>query len=520
MEKKSVLDFLRFGAYISFLCIAGSLILDYEFTDPILISFPLFLSGFSPVLKEKESALLIYPLFVNVILWLPITKVYRSICGILWVEKWKAFFLIMQYICYSAISFIFLPMEFRGSMWGLLISIIYYVCMRCSIKSLKKGTLFKNEKTNESIGGKGKSLVAVITIHIIAFFSLVAQSQMGNYNVQEMDREIKIPEADIQDISDNGENILYLTSQPNLSSRGRKKYDVNVLNLENGFIWRRNGVEDGNCFKFSKDDKYVFIDAFDENKLEVYNLKTGDIVKEFDFKERRPSLLGNIELSKDDLFFSNAGRISVIWKYDNGERTAIYEDPKGYYELIWMNQNSYILFRKHEYVMDFFFQTGIEVKWNKILENGNIREELKEKIALDIRYNRNEVGVGNTFIRDIDEENICTVVAGRDPNGILNRVSYIDFWDVKNEKKLFSLCTGTEIIDIVFLPKKNQFIVIERMKNDDVRVGFWNLEEREKERNVFLRGIENNRKRKEIKVIKEGKEICELSSKAKIWKID
>ena len=95
------IDYLRIGAFLSFLFILGRHVFEYAYDSMILSNFPLFSVGiftsfpmlsdslYSNVLEKKRIGSLVYPLLVNLLLWLPVKKYFHSMYGFILVEKWK-----------------------------------------------------------------------------------------------------------------------------------------------------------------------------------------------------------------------------------------------------------------------------------------------------------------------------------------------------------------------------------------------------------------------------------------------
>lgn len=75
-------------------------------------------------------------------------------------------------------------------------------------------------------------------------------------------------------------------------------------------------------------------------------------------------------------------------------------------------------------------------------------------------------------------------------------------------------------MDTAFYPEKNQFIVIERMKDLRIRISFWDLKKRKRERMVFLNGIKDGSKKEHLKIVNGEKGFVELREIAKFWMID
>lgn len=147
MRKIGVITSLRIGAFLCLLCITIWVISEYEFTNQVVMSFPLLsvgawaffpLSLFSEGVGEKGIAALVYPLCVNVLLWLPMRKAYYNIYGFVWIEKWKAFFGMVGYgISLIVLIFFFRSLILTICFWGFCISTLYYVYLRWCLKALE-----------------------------------------------------------------------------------------------------------------------------------------------------------------------------------------------------------------------------------------------------------------------------------------------------------------------------------------------------------------------------------------------
>ena len=136
-------------------------------------------------------------------------------------------------------------------------------------------------------------------------------------------------------------------------------------------------------------------------------------MKNFYVKKRRDPNIEKVGFTKNNMFFFESGRVCTIWNYKDEDRIIVYEEKDSIYDLVWLNQNQYILFRKYKQAGPVLFGYDIEVKWNEILSDKSIKEKSKRKIVSDMVGKMNEVGHGNMLIKNIDGEYICTVVGGK-----------------------------------------------------------------------------------------------------------
>lgn len=542
MRKIRVLYLLRLGAFFSFLCILMRFFIKYDFADPILLSLPFFTNGFlggemifpgshlALAIEDKGISSLLYPALVNVIFWLPIKKAYHSLYGIIWVEKWKTQGLIIIYCLNFIVTFptiYFSSNRTKHCIIGLFISIAYYIYLKYSLKAIKKNDFLVYAEVNDCGDPiDRKKLLAIALIHFVAFFSMLVESSIKTDDARMMVEEIKIPGVFIKDISPDGERILLLKKQLDTERKQEKNHEMIMSDTKGECIWKKKGIKSEDFMGFLKENRYVYLVGRDNKKQELYDIKTGDMVRSFELEKYSAVGVKNIEFSKDDLFLSNTSWGSTIWNYDSGVKVVTYENFKGRNRLIWVDENSYILFRKYE--LNEFYNYGIEISLNIISPNGSLKNIKKSNITDDMKQKLDEVGFRTIFIKNIDENSICTVVGGGN-SSFFSYLSYIDFWDVESENKIFSLVTGNEVLDIIFLPEKNRFIIVERMRNliienvrtRRIRVSFWNLKEKKREGIVFLKGIEENVKRDNFRVIKDATELAVLSDfSIKLWKID
>ena len=187
------------------LCILIRLIIDYEFSYPILISFPLFFVGhlnpdfwfslslFPHISEKKEIISLVYPILVNIILWFPIKNVYHSVYGIVWVEKWKSFFSMLRSVALLLLVCFFGREHVGGYFWGALISIAYYIYLRYAINRLKDERILVEGKISD-LGNRMnlKKNFAVLFIHIVILFSLNTEKESSVRIMQERLPEKKL----------------------------------------------------------------------------------------------------------------------------------------------------------------------------------------------------------------------------------------------------------------------------------------------------------------------------------------
>lgn len=541
MNRVRAIDSLRITALFCLLCVLGRHVFDYEFNSVILGNFPLFSIGvftsfpvisntlYSDVLEEKRIGSLLYPLLVNVLLWLPVRITYYSIYGVLLVEKWKTFCMVLI----SAILFIGANLLFvfgtEKYFWGFLISAIYYIYLKQTLKNFEKEKDTIDIKNNDIEVKNYQKFLVVSFIHIIVFISLVMEyHHQADMEQKELPiQEIRIPGTDgdtiVHDISLDKKKVLFQTRLSYFDSPGKNKFMISMLDLEKGEIWNKKSSEYINFLQISKEGKYVSFSERDEKKkverLKICELENGNIIREFEFEENLFPLIQKLDFSEEEIYLISKGMPVTIWRFSDEKRLISYKDNMGIYDSVWVGRDSYILSRRYEYYKNSYLKDAVEINWNKIMGNGYIEVNKRNKIEIEIDNKINGFKYKDMFMKKIDKRSICTVIIGNDEEDILNCKSYIDFWDVEKETLLFSFTSGNEVLDVAFFPDENKFYIIERMKNQKLRVGIWNLKEKEKERYIFLRGFKTDIKREKIKLVKQGKEIIELGKTIKVWKI-
>lgn len=201
---------------------------DYEFTNLVLSSFPLFLGGgvtYFPlsymsfpqyILNYKGMTSLVFPFLVNLIFWLPIKRAYYSIYGIVLVEKWKAFFCMLM--CGIGIigSLFFYSYGLPGFFAGFSISLAYYIYLRYVLKAYKKENFMPSVEKEDTENRDYQKIMLVLFIHMIALFyiTLEYQYQAKVYEKQLPFYELCIPEAYVRDVSEDGRKVLFVKENP------------------------------------------------------------------------------------------------------------------------------------------------------------------------------------------------------------------------------------------------------------------------------------------------------------------
>lgn len=334
-------------------------------------------------------------------------------------------------------------------------------------------------------------------------------------------QEVKIEGGGIKDVAVYAEKILLLQTRDYTFSDKKEWYEVSVADLAGRKLWEKKYAEYPKYFNCLVDGKHVLTEE-NGNGLKIYDIYTGERIRSFAFHEKDAFAIKNVAFSEDASYFSMKDEVFSIWEYGTGRRIAAYEKQDGLCALLWMGRNTYLLSKKSKSIMDSSHSDELAFTWNKILPDGNIEAVEKEQISDDVNCKIYKTERRNNLLKAIDEKSVCTVVDGHGRYGFFEYVSYMDPWDVENEAAVFSFTGGNEILDVVFLPERNQFILIEMMRNKSARVSFWNLETKQKERTVFLQGMKKNVRREKLRVIKGGEELVsfEEGGAVKVWRLD
>lgn len=542
LKKFRAIDSLRIGALFSLLCILGRHVLEYECNDAILSNFPLFSIGiftsfpmiagslYSNVMEEKRFGSLVYPLLVNVILWLPLRKKYHSIYGLILVEKWKTFCMVLISSILLIGNYLLFSHGAGKYFWGFMISEAYYIYLKRILKRFEKEKVVFNAEEDTVIVKHCRRFLLVSLMHIVVFISLAMEY---HYQVEMEEKqlpiqEIEIPKADadtlIYDISPDGKRVLFQSTLSYFDSPGKSKYMISVYDLDQN---KTEGIKSNVYTEFMQfspiNESIILSDYNAERKTElikICELENENITKVFVFEENLFPQIQSLNFNKDATFLFNEGIPKTIWRYSDARRIVTYGDDKDAYDLAWVGEDAYILSRRYGSYRNASLWINVEVSWNEILEDGTIKRESKNEIGINMVAKINSLNYGNMFMKNINEKTLCIVVCGSDRKDIFNYKSYIDFWDVENERNLFSLTCENEVLDVVAFPEKNSFLIIEKMKNKKLRVSIWNLEKKKKEKEILLQGFKKDVKREKIKVIKQGEELVELGKFVKIWKIN
>ena len=523
MKPGWIIRSLRVGVLFIFLCSFVRLISDYDVTDDILISFPMYpIFVFFDALKEKTIASILFPLFISIIFCFPIRKSYSSIYGILVIERIKTFFMIIGYT-FVFIGATLFQRSYSGEEWGLFISIVYFIWLQFGLKGFDRQDFLSYIGVKKTIDDSGKSYIAVLMVNCIVYLVLAIELYICYNDARMPVCEIKIQDALVQDISSNGEYGLSITKKSSKEtplSKGdpEDKWETSLIDLikRDSILIERSVAY--STLKFARDDQYICMAESDhkgkKEDLVFYTKGMKEIKKMHQLKGGENASTRNFRFNYDGKYLLTIGWSASLWDYENGKCMVNY---KGIYDLVWMGNNSYIAFQSYDDL-----QKGYKVKisLNEILKDGCIQETVKPQMTHDIENKVRRLKKRDEFLREFDEKLVCVVTTGVAKNNFLNYESHIVFFDVEREKDIFSLSSGNEIVDVVFIPNTNRFLVIERMKNKKIRIGVWDLEKKKREKTIFLQGANEGSDRRHVKVIEGGGKLVVMGETTKIWSLE
>lgn len=513
----SLMHYLRIAAFSSLFLIALRFFSDYEFSDEVLIAFPMFYSFFPGALEDKRISSLFFPLLVNIILWCRMKEINNILYGILFVEKWKFCILVLWFSILLLGHLFFYPNSIGKNLCALFISIISYLSLNLAFESFKKSRSSHINRDGKKDDISFKNLTGVLLVHVGIFFLFSIEGQLNIQNLISPSSEIKLPkefQGDIKDVSLDGNKIIFVSNE-----EMNKLQVIDLIDDERYEITTSNRIDTA---RFLEDDTAVVIGegnipSREDNKLnyhlKIYNLETGEEVREYNIATYLGNLMLELGFSKNGDFFSGSGYFYKIWECKSRKCIISYSEKDVERELTWISPNTYMVVQRN------YWEDMIKVTWNRILKNRNVEKLTKNKMGEYLGKEMKDLYVKELFSRDIDGKYICVVTNGVPLNGLFHYRSNMSFWDVENENMIFSLSGNYQILDTVFLPESNKFLIMEKMKNSTIRISCWNLKTKEKEKLIYLKRKNRLNDGEKIKLRKNGEQVIEIKDVIKIWDI-
>lgn len=246
---------------------------DYETTDSIIISFPLLLvSPFPNVYPGKTWLAIVYPLFINILIWMPRNKIFNILYIIFTIEKWKCVILLI----YSLYSFIgssyFYPIALREYEYGLLIAIAYYLILtRVFLKYYKEyDDESEHEKQNTVL--LVYALISIITIatpHVLPYISNEKPSGILAGKLYD-DGETQVwKQEKYVNLSSDRSKLLRSNAEQNINH-------IEIIDVNTGAKTADFSIENARYAAITHDNNMIVQKIDNENKvdsIELYNLK-------------------------------------------------------------------------------------------------------------------------------------------------------------------------------------------------------------------------------------------------------
>lgn len=490
MRDLNLIYVLRFSFLAVLLTIYFSVVSDYEFSNDILYAFPMY-SLVVPIknLREKNLIFLIYPILVNIILWIPLKKSYSSIYGMLYIEKWKTFLVILWFLFILLTTSLFGRVSDTNVIWGMIISGIYYCFLRYSLKCLRRDELLIHlsvEKKGLAIEWKKFSFIFGVHVFTLLCFILKYSfwSIEGNVPVY----KVKLPEKFyrlVKDITSDGRKIISLTGDvmgPPSEEKSLRR--IEVFDVEKEVEYTILNPGNIGFVKLFRNGKYIVYSMVNEDvkkeELLIYDFETGEKIDEYNILETSIPMIREVKFNEDGklLFVDGGGK--CILRRINGKVVYFFNGKDSEDEFIWLSKDEYIIYRSH------ISKGQQQFLHFKIMHDENIKVMPKTEISSDLERKYSKVWNAKIYIKPLNEKKICIITSGIPYVRWFNYYSDITFWDLECQTKIFSVNSSHEIINAIFIKEKKCLIVFERLKNGKVRMTFWNTDKREKERVIHI----------------------------------
>lgn len=528
--KKHVLLVIRCVSFGCLIFIAIWSLSSYEFSDGLLYGFPMFCLPFEKVIADKKFSAILFPLILNIALWISLRRSYPLIYGVWVVEKWKAIIGALGSLYFFLSSILFYPQGSGEYFWSFFLPIVYFVMLHYGLKEISGKEFLKRHDIEDS-----SQELRHKTIAVSLFYTIVLSAYILEYNLQrfygplplEPSVNYSIEDGMITDVSsDENTFISFVEYGSDWKKNKIPKGIIEIYDFSKGGKLKTIDLENGLYAQYGVNDSQIIVQKADyalkEGWINLYDIQTDKMIKEFPHTDFLAFKVHEIKYSTDRKYFATRGLVVSLWDIETEKLLDKYEDLSYEKEFIWLDNKSYFIIQRNLEKLSNKEKWKAEVgeitksKDVKVIEKKNIAEILTKKIAGLYHV--------NFYMKEIeDEKTAVVIVTGIPSNGLLWRKSYMLFIDVEKEDVIFSLDSSSQIKYLEIYPEENYYVTIEEMRNDRGnrsrdKVIVWNLQTKEKEKTLIIGGMRGNK----IRWTKEqdGYKMMELGKHVQHWKID
>lgn len=539
--KKHILVVIRYFSLGCLLFIAVWLMSDYEFSDGVLYGFPMFCFPYKGVIADKKVVALLFPLIMNIALWIPYKKSYSLIFGIWTVEKWKSLLIAIASGIILVGSVMFMPVGSGEFFWNFFFAIGYFILLHYGLKEISGEEFIKRnqiEEKSQTIESKTRAAAVVYVVLVIAY---IAEFSLQCYYTplpSESTVNYSVGGGIVTDISSDEKTLIsYVDDRDRNDDSKTPKGKFEVRDMETGNVMHVLDQSNVVYGQYGADDSQLIVQKVNYDKkegwFELYDIKTGEMIKDFPHVGELASTVNEIQYSTDKKYFAARERFITIWDYDEEKLLKKYNNFNYVEEFIWLDHNKYFVIQEN--IERFPILPENQERWTKPVKwKAELGEITKDKDIKIIEKNKIAKIVGDKmaglYYEDVymeslkNEKVVAVVVRGIPSNGWFRRRSYLLFWDVEKEEVIFSLDSNYDMNDIRVFPEENCFVVIEGIKSDWAgrgrrKVTVWNLQTKKKEKTIIIRNKKGGRRRYQ-KITQCGIKIIIFGKEVSIWKND
>lgn len=501
---------------------------DYEFSEDFLDAFPMLYIPFNSMLQSKKISAIVFPLIINIALWIPMKKSYSLLYGVLIVEKWKAFLIAGGCIIIIFLMRISYPNGAKQYFWSLGFSVGYFIVLHYFLKEMNGVKFLKYYEIEEKSKEVERKVLATGLVYLLVIFFVIIEYRVQRAYIQpplQVSASHNIESGYITDVSSDQKKFIVNYDDGNESKDSRQRV-IGTYDIETGNLKRILDQKDSIYSQYGADDSQIIIQKADNERkdgwLSIYNA-SGEFLREFPRVSRLNVELYKINFSENKNYFATIGRVVTIWDAKAGALLKKYDDMEYEKYFVWLSGRDYMVVQKRVEEMSGGDNWIVEVE--HVAEGGHIETTRKKKIEAFLQDKTNVLHKVEFLIKKVNEEGKAVfVISGTPLNRILFHESQIMFVDVESEEMSVLCNSSYKIIQFGVFPDKNRMVTLEAMRvdkfrGDRSRITFWNLATGEKEKIMVLDGLRESKNPEDIKILQDGDKIISLIKGLNIWEI-
>lgn len=501
---------------------------DYETTDSIIISFPLLLvSPFPNVYPGKTWLAIVYPLFINILIWMPRNKIFNILYIIFTIEKWKCVILLI----YSLYSFIgssyFYPIALREYEYGLLIAIAYYLILtRVFLKYYKEyDDESEHEKQNTVL--LVYALISIITIatpHVLPYISNEKPSGILAGKLYD-DGETQVwKQEKYVNLSSDRSKLLRSNAEQNINH-------IEIIDVNTGAKTADFSIENARYAAITHDNNMIVQKIDNENKvdsIELYNLKENKKIKEMRDGNNINMKIENFQFSPNGEFLLTNGWNSLI----DGESIFIFDYEKEKLlskinEKVYNNQVVWVSNNQILFLNDIGDKNTRGIKVEVICVTIDLKKEIKQKkkvlITKLLKKELERLRKGKIFIKSLNEKNkVVIIIQGIPLNGLEPYRSSFLVVDTESENIQYIETENRGIMDIDIA--YNKVMAFQVSGRNSVKILSFDIAANEIQEGEEIKKINPDKdfalQWKPLKMIEQGGKMIELDYYPNVWALN